>query len=171
MNPEQLQPELQIALENACDDLNRLLGDGERITPEQLLAKFAKREQVKQLYNPLHTIDELRELFFQEHEPIAALSSPVLVVRGLSAFRKWALAGFSLADPKQQERRLAACQNCEHYTKAPKTLLYSAINSGKICSLCGCSVQKKIRLTTENCPARNVTDHEKSRWGEKFVGK
>ena len=152
------------ALQTACDDLNHILGTDAAVTPEQLIAGFASPEELKKLYDPQNTIADLRHSLIEKDG--SQLSSSELVAKGLNAFRKWALAGFSLVGPEEREKRFAACKVCEFYVGAPKTALYQLTNTGNICSQCGCSVDKKIRLATEHCPVIDTMNPTMNRWGD-----
>lgn len=163
-NPENVSPALRKELNEACNDLNHILGNEAAITPEQLIAHFAVPEKREQLSEPGLGADEILERM-RQNEP-ATIPSARLVATGLTAFRKWALAGFSLVDASRREKRLAACKSCPSYANAPATALYKAISAGSICAVCGCSVDKKVRLSTENCPSPHPGNPLVSRWDE-----
>ena len=97
------------------------------------------------------------------------LSNVELVRRAATALLRWGKVGFTVVDQPTLERRRAACLSCPHLTDAPDKLLYklSGIDeSQKICELCGCSMRKKIRLTSESCPGRHPEHEDLNRWGE-----
>jgi tetratricopeptide (TPR) repeat protein len=48
-------------------------------------------------------------------------------------------AGFQTAPPEMQQKRLQTCAACEHFT-------------GMRCKICGCFIQVKSRMLSEDCP-------------------
>lgn len=58
------------------------------------------------------------------------------------AMRWHKLRGYrTIATPEEQLERLGSCGPCEHFKNG-------------ICDLCGCLVQAKIILTSEECPEK-----------------
>jgi hypothetical protein len=104
-------------------------------------------------------------------------SNLALIARASKALARWAKTGFSVVDDKVLERRENACLDCPNLV-APTKLLQKLVASHqavetigqrtghKICDLCGCNVSKKIRLSTESCPAKHPTQPGMTRWSE-----
>jgi len=149
-------------LEQACQELNRLLGNDAKVTPEQLLHHFSGEHEIPELYDPELGITQLRERILATQA--APLSSAKLAANAVSAFWKWARDGFSLADPGMQQSRLDVCRQCPHYVDPPDTPLYKAVNAGKICALCGCDLAKKIPIASSSCPDKDFSGNGNGRW-------
>jgi hypothetical protein len=68
----------------------------------------------------------------------------VNVLRKIASFFiaifRWAFTGKSLSDEKIQ-KRIETCKSCERL-------------AGDICSVCGCFVHLKAKMSTENCPLK-----------------
>lgn len=97
-------------------------------------------------------------------------STAVLTRRATTAVVRWAASGFALADEPTRARRLAACAACPHWTDPPAQgphRVTSRLRPGsRICGLCGCVTDLKVRLTSEACPAPHQADPALTRWGE-----
>jgi hypothetical protein len=104
-------------------------------------------------------------------------SNGELVKSAATALFKWAKTGFSTVDEATLERRENACLNCPHLVAATR-ILQKIVPSGKtsteigrrtgdkVCDLCGCSLKRKMRLTSESCPGKDPDRPEFTRWGE-----
>jgi hypothetical protein len=69
-------------------------------------------------------------------------SAPSMLRMAMSATKAMANfvgAGFKTASPQVQQKRLQTCATCEHFT-------------GMRCKICGCFVQVKSRMLSEDCP-------------------
>jgi|SRR5215471_2589428 len=96
-------------------------------------------------------------------------SNAELVRRAARALLRWGKVGFTVVDQPTLQRRRAACLSCPHLVDPPDKVLYKLTGtdeSQKICDLCGCSIRKKIRLTSESCPAPHQEQQGLNRWGE-----
>jgi hypothetical protein len=117
----------------------------------------------------------LAHLLAHPPQPRRQLSMAELLVNGVKALAGWSLAGFTTVDANVQEQRLKACETCPNLTLPPteRRALYQLIGveAGEraVCSLCGCSVLRKVRLTSESCPAAHPTEVGMSRWSEPIV--
>ena len=104
-------------------------------------------------------------------------SNGKLLQKAGMAMINWAKTGFSIVDTATLERRETACLACPHLV-APTRLLQKILPSGKtstqighrtgdkVCDLCGCSLKRKMRLTSESCPSKDPARPEVTRWGE-----
>jgi hypothetical protein len=100
-----------------------------------------------------------------------------LLQKASVAMISWAKTGFSIVDQATLERRENACLECPHLA-APTRLLQKILPSGKttaqighrtgdkVCDLCGCSLKRKMRLTSELCPSKDPARTAVTRWGE-----
>lgn len=99
-----------------------------------------------------------------------AESSSALARRATTAAVRWAASGFALADQATREARLAACAACPHRTGPSDWGAHKVTRklkpASKICGLCGCVTDLKVRLASEACPAPHPTDPALTRWGE-----
>lgn len=101
-------------------------------------------------------------------------SSAQVLAKAAGAVLKWGMEGLQHAQPWVIERRLAACNSCEHQAPAPDRLIYRGAKvvvgqDAKICTLCHCLTNSKAALASEHCPARDARDPAQSRWGEPWV--
>jgi hypothetical protein len=65
---------------------------------------------------------------------------------------KWIKGGMKFSSESVYNERLSTCNNCEHSALPSQSLLYKMAQSKKICNLCGCDINKKVKLLTETCP-------------------
>ncbi|MBE9246549.1 hypothetical protein IQ223_19230 [Microcystis aeruginosa LEGE 00239] len=107
------------------------------------------------------------------NEGVSEHSTGELIKHGLEALAHWGRSGFSTVSDEVYVQRMAACRVCPHHVDAPNHAIYKFSSLGlkddKICSLCGCNVARKARLTTEKCPSASLENPEISRWGEKII--
>lgn len=101
-------------------------------------------------------------------------SSGEVAAKAAGSVLKWGMAGLRPAEPWVIERRLAACNGCEHQAPAPDTLIYRGVRvavdkDAKICTLCHCLTNTKAAISTERCPDPDPADPTRSRWGETWV--
>ena len=101
------------------------------------------------------------------------LSTRKIVANGLFAFIKWIGDRCNTASEYEQDRRLAICNPCEHYTDTPKKLVYKTMEKlkkgGKICEVCGCIVKNKVKVLNQNCPVEDTNKPGYSKWGKPMV--
>jgi hypothetical protein len=94
----------------------------------------------------------------------------VLLSRATLAVVRWGASGFAVSDEETRARRLAACAACPHLADAPERGVHRATRrlkaAAKVCGLCGCAVEAKVRLASEACPAADPADPALTRWGE-----
>jgi hypothetical protein len=104
-------------------------------------------------------------------ERLSERSTGELIKHGIEALAHWGRSGFSTVSDEIYVQRMAACRVCPHHVDAPDRGIFKLSSLGlkddKICSLCGCNVARKARLTTEKCPSVNPEDPELSRWEKK----
>jgi hypothetical protein len=180
LNPDPLRAEGSLRvddenLEEKCFEFGLTLGLDQPVAVQVLEAALrdeaysrnllaSRRNSVMLNYLLAHP-PKLRAATGESHQ----LSNVELVRRAATALLRWGKVGFTVVDQPTLERRRAACLSCPHLTDAPDKLLYklSGIDeSQKICELCGCSMRKKIRLTSESCPGRHPEHEDLNRWGE-----
>jgi hypothetical protein len=99
-----------------------------------------------------------------------------------SGLIKWARTGFSIVDETTLRKREDACLACPHLV-VPTRLLQRLLPShkettktgrrtgDKVCDLCGCSVSRKMRLTSEFCPSKDPNQPAVTRWGQPSAGR
>ncbi len=104
-----------------------------------------------------------------------------LVKKAGKAIIDWSGSGFASVSDEQLEKREAICLQCQ-YLREPKIMLQQIVTSNdmsdkpgnrlgnKVCGVCGCSVKKKIKMSTEICPISSTDNPGINLWGES-VGK
>lgn len=94
--------------------------------------------------------------------------SAVLLFRAAKALVRWGKVGFREVDAATFERRRNACVQCPHLGRPGKQLAYklTAAQEKPLCGLCGCAIDRKARLPTEECPAAHPVLPEMTRWEE-----
>jgi len=104
-------------------------------------------------------------------------SDGALMRHAASGLMKWARTGFSIVEETTLQKREDACLACPHLA-TPTRFLQKMLPSRKetaeigrrtgekVCDLCGCSISRKIRLTSELCPGRDPANPGVSRWGD-----
>jgi hypothetical protein len=95
-------------------------------------------------------------------------ASAVLAVRAAGALVRWGQAGFRRVDAETFESRRSACLQCPHLRSPGNQLAYKVMADPvkRVCGLCGCCVERKARLRTEECPAPHPSEPALTRWGE-----
>lgn len=88
-----------------------------------------------------------------------------LAARALAAFGRWSLAGFAPVDASTLKRRRENCLSCPHLD-ADKTPRAAIFRTTEACGLCGCAIDRKVAIPTEDCPAPDPANPHLSRWGE-----
>lgn len=117
-----------------------------------------------------------KEYSLEDQPSSERVSNATLLTNAAAAFWRWGQAGFSIVDDQTLEARENACLTCENLVKPEGTLqkLVTSTSSDEIgrraadcvCKLCGCNIEKKIRLPSESCPARHAEVIDMNRWGE-----
>jgi hypothetical protein len=100
-----------------------------------------------------------------------------LMKHAAAGLMKWARTGFSVVEKTTLQKREDACLACPH-AATPTRLLQKMLPSRKesaeigrrtgekVCDFCGCTISRKIRLTSEVCPGRDPANPGASRWGD-----
>jgi len=94
--------------------------------------------------------------------------SATLFFRAAKALVRWGKAGFREVDAETFERRRNACLQCPHLGSPGKQWVYrlTADREKSLCGLCGCAIDRKARLPTEECPVADPARPGMTRWGE-----
>lgn len=117
-----------------------------------------------------HLLDNppLIETFAEKTDEKTALQ---LVAKVAKSMIEWTKTGFSKVDDLTYERRIRACMKCRFLKDPPQTIVYKLASitkkeqaDRKICTLCGCLVSNKARLSHEICPLSHPTIEGKSLW-------
>ena len=96
----------------------------------------------------------------------AGVDGQAVLSKFAQSMKSWARAGFRKSPPEVVAARLDACQACPHL-KGPKGSLVNrlakTVGLGESqCGLCGCFVNAKAGIATENCP--DVAPDGTTRW-------
>ncbi len=115
-------------------------------------------------------LPHIRNKLLSETKP----TTPQLIRKASESVLKWGMEGMKPATPWVIERRLAACNACDHQVPAPETLIYRGAKvavgkDAKICEACDCLTNTKAAIETERCPVRDPDNPELSKWGEHWV--
>jgi len=167
-------------VENACEQLNRSLGNKLDISREEMVSIFSDPESLAMLGKPNITMNEITDIISSGRNRSGManavdLSSTEIIGNGVAAFWNWAKAGFGLVGPEQYEARLSVCLKCDHYADAPDKQIYKLVgklseNNKKICTVCGCVAEKKARVITGACPAPHPEKEGLTKWEEPIGG-
>ncbi|MGC2236169.1 MAG: hypothetical protein WA584_08410 [Pyrinomonadaceae bacterium] len=175
---------MNVNLTESREQLGELLGLEKPVSEDVFLCALNDETYAHNLIVCRNQPEFLRHLLsnppiknYTEDEP-GEMSSSVLMVKAAKALVGWAKTGFSTVDEEMIERRENACLSCEYRTTSYNGLhkLVTGKVSEKIgsraadsvCKLCGCGISKKIRLTSESCPAKDSANSALSRWGEPY---
>ena len=85
-----------------------------------------------------------------------------LFKNAITATIKWLASGARFVNDVEYKRRINTCMGCPYVSQAPSTSLYRLLKSQMVCSLCGCDIERKAKLMTEECPDKQYG--EKGRW-------
>lgn len=127
-----------------------------------LLSKIAKDPVFLYHLDVCKSDPELLHGLLKNIEPVKRITIPEpttveLIGRAGAALARWAASNFSRVGTQEYQKRISACQSCEHFS-VPSTnkLFYKMAGTSpekkSICELCGCIVQRKAWLKTEDCP-------------------
>jgi hypothetical protein len=102
----------------------------------------------------------------------AAPSTARLAAHAAASLLAWSTQGFPAVEAARYAQRIAACDVCPLVGHAPDRLAYRIASIGRddtrICTACGCHIERKARLPHERCPAPSPADATKSRWNDPF---
>lgn len=172
-------------LHRLLDEFRELLG-AEQVPDEQALrTAFLQPAYAEQLMANRNNPEVLAQLL--AHPPkqpmqlgqvrAEAFSTAQLASRAGRAMWHWARSGFGTVSETVLRQREAACLVCPNLAGA-QLLVQKIISSpeiadadgqrlgNSICAVCGCSLKRKIRLTTESCPQPSDDNPALNRWGE-----
>jgi hypothetical protein len=94
----------------------------------------------------------------------STIENTVLFKNAAAAALKWLISGAKLASESEYKSRINACRSCPHISLAPSTYLYRLIKSQLICSLCGCDIEIKAKILTEQCPDKQYSQNGRWIW-------
>lgn len=156
-----------------CAEFGKILGLDRPVSEEVFRAALADESYAANLLTCRRDPDLLRYLLARPTSRAEELAAKELLARAASSLARWAKAGFTVVDKEVYRRRLSACANCPHLRVPPsgrRRLLYALTGAGSgdesVCGLCGCSVTRKARLTSEACPAPHPDQAHHTRWRE-----
>lgn len=95
------------------------------------------------------------------------------MLQAIDALGRWAKMGFRLADESTVARRLTACAACPHRRGGPTPNSLAELvrrlglaSGADTCGVCGCLLNSKARLSSEQCPEADPQHPSLTRWGE-----
>jgi hypothetical protein len=157
-------------LAQQCLEFGRSLGQQEAVSTDVFHAAMRDQTYAHNLRVASRTPMMLKMLLSSPPKPAQGarpFSSVELARKAAEALARWAKTGFSVVDKETSERRRQACSACPHLSAAPDLAVYKLMpGSARICSLCGCKVDFKLRMPSESCPAPHPEQPGMTRWGE-----
>ena len=90
-----------------------------------------------------------------------------LILKGIKSLLKWSAFGFGKVSRELFKKRIGFCKMCPNLSKA-KGILYSisGASNSHICNICGCPINRKAMLPTEQCPDIVSYNPPLTRWNE-----
>jgi hypothetical protein len=166
----QEQPTAPMSLDDACRELGELLGLRQPVSHAVLAAATERPTYAHNLLAARGFPDLLRPLLEHPPETPRQPSAVSLAAKAAGALVRWGATGFTIVDAQTLERRRAACESCPHLMHAQRhPTLYRVMSDGahpQVCGMCGCPVARKVRLSSERCPAQDERNPGLTRWGE-----
>lgn len=171
MDPRTTPAEMTEALSGFAEMLREALKQ-----PSEIPARVVRRAAADAVY--LHTLignrgDPAALEALMAGTPVglpkwAGPPSSVLFAQATRALLRWGRAGFGQVDAETFERRRSACLACPHLGSPGGQLAYKLLRAERdsLCGLCGCAVERKARLPTEECPVAHPTEPGLTRWSE-----
>jgi hypothetical protein len=90
-----------------------------------------------------------------------------LVIKGVKSLLRWAAFGFGRVSKEVYDERINNCRKCPNLSIAKGTLYkLSGASDSYICNVCGCPVERKAILPTEQCPKLISETSRLTRWYE-----
>ena len=113
----------------------------------------------------------------KSRKELKSITNEDLIISASNALYLWAKSGFHYVTDDILAIRIQACISCS-MLKEPEKLLQKIIGipaardeiemklGNKICTACGCSLKRKIRMISETCPQSTLQNESINRWGE-----
>jgi hypothetical protein len=146
------------ATDDQRDALGRILGLDGPVPESVLIAAVENEDYARNLLLCRREPELLRDLIARPPHERRRFGAVELAARGSRALARWAATGFTTVDDATYQRRMSACVQCPE--------LSGQGSDRPVCSLCGCRVVWKARMTSESCPAASPDDPSLTRWGE-----
>jgi hypothetical protein len=88
-----------------------------------------------------------------------------LIIKGVKSLLRWAAFGFGRVSNSVYNKRIGYCKKCPDLGLA-KGIAYtlSGASESFICNVCGCPVERKAILPTEQCPKLISETSRLTRW-------
>lgn len=169
-------------IQDRCLALGDLLGLDGPVSEAVLLAALDNKTYAQRLLDNRFNAGPLYDLL--NNPPIslysassAAQTNAQLVAKAGKALLRWGFSGFATVSAEVMKTREDACLACPKLTVPARTLQKITASAAvgqkpgqrtgnKICSMCGCVIRNKIRLSTETCPQENPETPGMNLWGE-----
>lgn len=162
------------SIAEGCEKLGNLLGLNKPVDPSVFIAAIRSEEYAHNLLvcrSNKAFLDKVLSsppTFHQQSE--IDLSNGDLLKSAFKALVKWGKTGFTIASDEIIKERLDACMKCEHLaTGKPTTTVHNLLKTKARCGLCGCDIDKKIRLGNEICPGKSNKNPGYNFWGQKIA--
>ncbi|NLU39040.1 MAG: hypothetical protein GXX78_09140 [Bacteroidales bacterium] len=175
------------SLSDMCSKFGKLLGKEEPVDASVLIRAINEPGYGINLVTSKNTPESLNALL---HAPqnkrykssvkqTKSISNFELIKKAAASFILWSKIGFLVVSNEILEKREDACLRCPYLTDPTKTLqkmIPSKKQTGnigerigkKVCGVCGCNLQNKLRLSSESCPKKHPEKEDVTRWDEKI---
>lgn len=173
------------SLSDMCSKFGKLLGKEDPVDASVLIRAINEPGYGINLVTSKNTPESLNVLLHdpanKKYETTVEQTKPIsnieLIKKAASSFILWSKIGFLVVSNEILEKREDACLRCPYLTDPYKTLQKiipskkKTNNIGerigkKVCGVCGCNLQNKIRLSSESCPKKNPENENLTRWDE-----
>jgi len=162
------------SIADGCKKLGDILGLDQPVTPKVFIAAVKNEEYAHNLLVSRKTKPFLNHLLasppeVQGFQSEAEHSTKELLSSACKAIIKWAKTGFTKTSEEEIQRRFNACSKCDHIiTEKSHSHIHNLLNTKARCGLCGCDIDKKIRLNNETCPGKDTKNPGYNFWGQKI---
>ena len=146
------------ATDDQRDAFGRILGLDGPVPESVLIAAVENEDYARNLLLCRRDPELLSDLLARPPRRPRRFGAVEVAARGSRALARWAATGFTTVDDATYHRRMSACVQCPE--------LSGQGSDRPVCSLCGCRVVWKARMTSESCPAASPDDPSLTRWGE-----
>jgi hypothetical protein len=175
--PSELIKDTALPLDAQCAQMGKLLGLDTPVPMPVLMAALHDKAYAHNLLAARGASVFLKHLIKSPPTapdiPVGKRQSPSnakLVKTASKAMWNWARSGFSVVDDDTLQARRSICTACPHLVEGSSSLLHRLAGSGseadEACGLCGCPVEKKTRMASEQCPSADPDTPGLTRWGD-----
>lgn len=89
-------------------------------------------------------------------------SNSELIIKLSKSIKNWIGTGLKRTNSEEYGRRISICNVCPNRVEPDNRFLYKMISSNYICKLCGCDIERKAAIQSEECPDK--VNNSYGRW-------